>query len=160
MNVEEILGMLRTKVPAVEVDLDGPGVVVVPPAFIRDVCRFLKENPALDFKSLMSLTVVDLKERFTVVYHLSSMAKGHKIALKVFLPRDQAKIDTVSNVWKTANWHEREAYDLFGVVFEGHPDLRRILLPDEWVGHPLRKDYVPQPDTAEIALGRIDEQRY
>ena len=98
-----------------------------------------------------------------VVYHLYSYRHDHLFVLKVLLPRDDAAVPTVENVWAVANWHEREAYDMFGIVFEGHSDLRRILLPDDWVGHPLRKDWVdpefyngmhvkPTPQMAERAL--------
>ena len=80
-----------------------------------------------------------------VVYHLLSYTHGHTFALKVHLPREEARVATVESVWRVANWHEREAYDMFGIAFTGHSDLRRILLPDDWIGHPLRKDWV-DPD--------------
>jgi len=79
-----------------------------------------------------------------LVYNLFSMKHRHKIALRVDLPRDNPRVPSVESVWRTADWHEREAYDLFGIHFEGHPDLRRILCPDDWEGYPLRKDYVVQ----------------
>ena len=98
-----------------------------------------------------------------VVYHLFSYEHRHKFVLKVHLPREGAHVPTVEGTWAVANWHEREAYDLFGIVFDGHSDLRRILLPDDWVGHPLRKDWVdpdfyngmhvkPTPQMAERAM--------
>jgi NADH-quinone oxidoreductase subunit C len=79
-----------------------------------------------------------------VVYHLQSMTLMHQIVLKVELPRVSPSVPSEALIWRTADWHEREAYDLFGIRFEGHPDLRRIFLPDDWEGHPLRKDYVVQ----------------
>jgi len=85
---------------------------------------------------------VDRLDRFEVVYHLASLSHGHRIVLKAIVPRDDPHIASVAAIYPTANWHERETYDLMGIVFDGHPDLRRILLPDDWEGHPLRKDYV------------------
>ena len=79
--------------------------------------------------------------RFEVNYHLFSTKRYHRLRLKVLLEQDDARVPTVVPVWRTANWHERETFDMFGVVFEGHPDLRRILLPDDWQGHALRKDF-------------------
>jgi NADH-quinone oxidoreductase subunit C len=79
-----------------------------------------------------------------VVYHLHSMKWNHKIVIKVEVPAENPHVPSVESVWKTANWHEREAYDMIGVIFNGHPDLRRMLLPEDWVGHPLRKDYQVQ----------------
>jgi NADH-quinone oxidoreductase subunit C len=110
---------------------------------IVEVCRFLKEEPGLEMDFLEDETAVDWPKRnvIEVVYHLLSYTHRHSIVLKVELDRAAPAVSTVEGVWKTANWFEREIYDLFGVQFEGHPDLRRILLPDDWVGHPLRKDY-------------------
>jgi NADH-quinone oxidoreductase subunit C len=110
---------------------------------IVEVCRFLKDEPGLEMDFLEDETAVDWPKRnvIEVVYHLLSYTHRHSIVLKVELDRAAPVVSTVEGVWKTANWFEREIYDLFGVGFEGHPDLRRILLPDDWVGHPLRKDY-------------------
>jgi NADH-quinone oxidoreductase subunit C len=110
---------------------------------IVDVCRFLKGERGLDFDFLEDLTAVDQpkKSQIEVVYHLVSYKHRHVFKLKVELDRASPVVSTVEGVWKTANWFEREVYDLFGVTFTGHPDLRRIMLPDDWVGHPLRKDY-------------------
>ena len=110
---------------------------------IVEVCRFLKSEPGLDFDFLEDETAVDWPKRnvIEVVYHLLSYRHRHSIVLKVEADRAAPSVPTVEGVWKTANWFEREIYDLFGVDFPGHPDLRRIMLPDDWVGHPLRKDY-------------------
>lgn len=116
-------------------------VIKVAPEAISDLAKYLLEKPELRFNSLMSLSAVDLGEELQVVYHLFSLEHRHKMTIKVNVPKDTPKVQTVSKVWPTAGWHEREAYDLLGVVFEGHEDLRRILLPDDWEGHPLRKDY-------------------
>jgi NADH-quinone oxidoreductase subunit C len=128
-----------------------PDAVVDPyirivPERIRNVALFLRDDESFLFDSLMCLSGVDCKKRgLGVVYHLYSTRHNHKITLKVVVPRDNPKVPSVEAVWKTANWHEREAYDLFGIIFTDHPDLRRILLPYDWEGHPLRKDYqVPE----------------
>jgi NADH-quinone oxidoreductase subunit C len=120
--------------------------VVLAPQHLPQVCRFLRDDPDLAFDFLSDVTAVDrlnLPEsspRFEVVYHVYSLHHGRRLRLKVRVDEGQA-VPTVTGVWPTANWHEREVYDLFGVSFEGHPDLRRILMPDDWEGHPLRKDY-------------------
>ncbi len=110
---------------------------------IVEVCRFLKTEPGLEFDFLEDETAVDWPKRNTieVVYHLLSYKRRHALVLKVEADRAAPSVPSVEGVWKTANWFEREIFDLFGVDFPGHPDLRRIMLPDDWVGHPLRKDY-------------------
>jgi len=108
---------------------------------ITDLAPYLCNSEKLHFNSLMLLSGLDLGEELQVVYHLFSMNHKHKMTIKVHVPKDDPHVPTVSKVWPTANWHERETYDLIGVEFDGHEDLRRILLPDDWVGHPLRKDY-------------------
>jgi NADH-quinone oxidoreductase subunit C len=108
-----------------------------------EVCRFLKTESGLDFDFLEDLTAVDWPKRnvIEVVYHLVSYKHRHVFKLKVETDRAAPVVPTAVVVWKTANWFEREVYDLFGVTFTGHPDLRRLMLPDDWIGHPLRKDY-------------------
>ncbi len=115
---------------------------------IIDVCRYLHDDPSLKMDHLADLTAVDYSaypgdtgERFEVVYNLISTVYRHRIRLKARVPENDPRIDTVVSVWNTANWHERETYDLMGIMFVGHPDLRRILLPEDWEGHPLRKEY-------------------
>jgi NADH-quinone oxidoreductase subunit C len=103
----------------------------------------LKTDPAFAFDYLECITGVDYPDdkKIAVVYHLYSYSKKHRIVLKAFLDREDPAIPTLVNVWSCANWQERECFDLLGVIFEGHPDLRRLLLPDDWEGYPLRKDY-------------------
>jgi NADH-quinone oxidoreductase subunit C len=126
----------------VETKLDGTNPwIVVAPAAIVDVCRFLREDPRLAMDHLELLGGVDYKDRIEVVYITYSMSQRHRITVKVRLPREEPRVATVEAVWPVANWHEREVYDMFGVFFEGHSDLRRILCPDDWEGYPLRKDY-------------------
>lgn len=121
-----------------------PPTVTVDAGAVVEVCRFLKLEPGLEFTSLISLSGVDMKDqsKLLVVYHLGSITQKHILAVKAELDRNDPRIATVEKVWAGANWYEREAYDLFGIVFDGHSDLRRILLPDDWEGHPMRKDYV------------------
>ena len=111
---------------------------------LRSVCEFLHDMPDLDYKYLSDVTSVDLhpsEPRFEVVYHLRSLTHGTQLRLKVRLPGDNPRIDSVVPVWPGANAFEREVCDLMGIQFEGHPFLRRILLPEDWEGHPLRKDF-------------------
>ena len=130
--------------------------VEVKPAALREVCAFLKSEPELRFDCLMNLSTVDWpkKNQIDVVYHLFSYEKKHAFVFKVLLDRASPSVPSVEPVWKSADWLEREQYDLMGVTFEGHPDLRRIMLPDDWVGHPLRKDYAEQAQYHQISTTR------
>ncbi|HEV8523656.1 MAG TPA: NADH-quinone oxidoreductase subunit C [Terriglobales bacterium] len=113
-------------------------------AHIRDACSLLKNDPELQFTFLSDITCVDWypsEPRFEVVYHLLAMARKKRLRLKVKLAGDDPHLESVTSVWRGANFFEREIYDLFGVRFSGHPNLRRILMPEDWEGHPLRKDY-------------------
>ena len=111
---------------------------------IRRVCAFLRDAPGLSFKYLSDLTAVDHypnEPRFEVVYHLLSLETSERLRLKAPVPGDTPKLDSMVPVWPGAEGFECEVYDLFGIQFEGHPYLRRILMPEDWEGHPLRKDY-------------------
>lgn len=119
---------------------------------ILSLTRYLKESKVLKMDFLSDLTALDwlgIKDvRYEVVYHLYSIEKAHMIRIKALVPEDSLYIDSVANLWNGANWHERECYDMFGIEFVGHPDLRRILMPEDWEGYPLRKDYPTEgPDT-------------
>ena len=120
--------------------------IIVDASAMHEVGVFLRHDSDLQFDLLMCLSGVDYGPGKTlgVVYHLASMPLRHKMTIKVEVPREDGFVSTVSDIWHTADWHEREAYDLFGMRFEHHPDHRRILLPDDWEGHPLRKDYEVQ----------------
>ena len=121
--------------------------LTLPAEQILPVCEFLWKNPATYFDSLSCLTAIDQGPeagKMEVIYTLYSIPNHLTLHLRVILDRSSPTISSVSSIWRTADWHEREAFDLLGVQFSGHPDLRRILLPEDWEGHPLRKDYVEQ----------------
>lgn len=108
-----------------------------------EICRFLKNNSELQFNFLTDIVAVDyfpMKPRFEIIYHLYSIPQKHRLRLKV-KAEDGETIPSVTSIWKTADWAEREAYDMFGIIFEGHPNLKRIYMPADWDGFPLRKDY-------------------
>jgi NADH-quinone oxidoreductase subunit C len=139
---------------ALESGMD-PAIRVAPSQIVA-VCTHLKTDPALAFDCLSNQSGVDYPARneIEVVYHLFSYRLRHACVLKVSVPRDNPAMPSVWKVWSTAIWQEREIFDLLGVVFEGHPDLRRILLPEDWVGHPLRKDFVEPTEYHGISTKR------
>ncbi len=144
MTSAEIAALITEKFGDKILESKGDGSFpfsAVSPASIAEVCTFLHTDERLLMDHLELLGGVDYKDRIEVVYVVNSMKHRHRYALKCRLPRENPSLPTVENVWAAANWHEREAYDMFGVVFEGHSDLRRILCPDDWEGYPLRKDY-------------------
>jgi len=108
-----------------------------------ELMQWLRSDPELDMDFLMCVTGVDyIKDKILQsVYHLFSYRHRHTVCVKVDLPRDNPHVPSVVSIWKTADWNEREQYDLLGIIYDGHPDLRRLLMPDDWVGHPMRKDY-------------------
>lgn len=123
----------------------GEPFVIIPKELVLKVLEMFRLLETFSFDSLMSLTAVDFKDRIEVVYHLFSYRRLHRLTLKVYLERkDPMEMPSVEGIWKTANWLEREVYDLFGISFTGHSNLKRIMLPDDWIGYPLRKDYKEQ----------------
>jgi len=159
VEAKEIYARLKKQFPEKVSGFQGevfdPNLHVDPQAIV-EVCRYLRDNPDLRFETLSDLTGLDLpkENKIQVVYHLFSYSHRHPIVIKVDLPREDPHVSTMEGVWKAANWMEREVFDLFGVVFEGHSDLRRILLPEDWVGHPLRKDYVEEEEYDGISTQR------
>ncbi len=132
------------------VELSGlQPALVINRGLLPQVCLFLRDHVDTYFDFLSCISAVDdgvAAGTFTVVYHLASIPYNYQLTLKVIVSNDRQldnlpSVPSVSSVWRTADWHEREAYDLMGIYFEGHPDLRRILLPEDWEGYPLRKDY-------------------
>jgi NADH-quinone oxidoreductase subunit C len=142
--VAEHLRSWNAKAVAEVLEFRGETTIVVPLEFLRGAAERCREDAALDFNLLTDATCVDRfphEPRFELNYHLVSIARRDKVRLKVRLSGGDAVVDTLVTVWPGANWLEREIFDLFGIHFAGHPDLRRILLPDNWEGHPLRRDY-------------------
>ncbi|MBN9381543.1 MAG: NADH-quinone oxidoreductase subunit C [Chitinophagaceae bacterium] len=115
--------------------------VIIDPEVWEGFARQLRSTEGFDLDYLFCVTAVDWRTHFTVVYHLTSTVHRHMLVVKARLDRERPEIRTVSDIWRTAEFHEREAYDLMGIVFTGHPDLRRLFMTDEWKGWPLRKDY-------------------
>ena len=127
------------------IEAHGEVTAIVSREHLQAICSHLKSDPGTQFDFLSDVCGVDRgaeeEPRFEVNYHLFSTTRYHRIRLKVLLNDEDPRVPTVTSIWRTANWHERETFDLFGIIFEGHPDLRRILLPDDWQGHALRKDF-------------------
>ena len=144
---EKILERLKAKFADIAFEANefrGELTIVIPKERIVEVCKFLKEDNELCFDLLADLCGIDMNtpsNRFGVIYNLYSFTIRHRIRLKTFIEEEHPKVPTVTSVWGTANWHEREAFDMFGIIFEGHPDLRRIYMPDEFEYYPLRKDF-------------------
>ncbi|WP_439558543.1 NADH-quinone oxidoreductase subunit C [Dyadobacter sp.] len=155
MNFQEITSLIVARFPELTIDADTKNpqpVLIVPKDNIAEVCQFLHEDNRLFFDFLACITAIDNGPGLAtmeVIYNLTSIPYQTDFTIKSVFPRDNPEGDlpvvpTVSHIWRTAEWHEREAYDLMGIHFKGHPDLRRILLPEDWEGHPLRKDYHAQ----------------
>lgn len=138
---------LKKKFPDITLD-EASKVIFVEAKDISGICKLLKEDARYAFESLSCLTAVDRSDKIEVVYILYSMKHKHEIKIKVNASYKEQNltepVPSVSSVWSAANWFEREVYDLFGVQFTGHPDLRRILNPDDWAGYPLRKNYTKE----------------
>ena len=138
-----LVGWNASVVQAVKFDRDELTIWIEKGA-MREVCAILRDSPDCPFNYLCDVTCVDWhpsEPRFEVVYHLLAIAKKERVRLKVRLDGSSAAIESVTSVWPSANFYEREVFDLFGVRFSGHPNLKRIMMPDDWEGHPLRKDY-------------------
>jgi NADH-quinone oxidoreductase subunit C len=158
MTFEEIQQQLAAKFGGERIGALAPAnkdpFLKIAPGDLVEICAFLKGELAFD--CLMNLSAIDWPKKsvIEVVYHLWSYSKRHAFILKVELDRAKPEIASLEPVWKSADWLEREQFDLLGVTFIGHPDLRRIMLPDDWVGHPLRKDYKEEASWHNITTTR------
>lgn len=150
MSTEEIKDLLTSTLQDLQVEVDDtaePKALKVHPSHVKPVLQELYQNPATYFDMLSCITGVDNgpeENSMEVIYQLYSIPFNLQVMVKVQLDRESPGLETVSDIWKTANWQEREIYDLLGINFKNHPDQRRILLPADWEGHPLRKDYKHQ----------------
>ena len=143
-SIVERLRAADEKVIAVASEFRGELTLVLPPEQLLRAAQLLQAEPGLQFDFLSDISAVDrfpIEPRFEMNYHLLSIPLRQIVRLRVWLPGKEPVVSTVIPVWPTANWHEREIFDLFGIRFEGHPVLHRILMPDDWEGYPLRKDY-------------------
>lgn len=151
MENEALKEFILQRVPEAEISQGAQYLqAVVPSEKAHALLSELKSNPQTSFDYLFCLTGVDWPQHMEVVYHLKSTSLNHMVVIKSKInTRENPKTDTVCGIWRTAEFHEREVYDLFGIVFKNHPDLRRLLLTDDWVGYPLRKDYVDNVNMIE-----------
>lgn len=163
MSVEEIIQKLKDKFPQSEIILDNElpiePFIIINALELPQICEFLRDDDSLLFDALMNLSGVDdnnakkIKDEegneklegrtLSVYYHLHSMKHNHKVAIKVSVPIEKPEVESVESIWKCADWHEREAYDMYGIIFLNHPNLIRILMPYDWEdgSYPLRKDF-------------------
>jgi NADH-quinone oxidoreductase subunit C len=141
----------------------GEITILVDPDRIVDICRCCRDTKGLEYNFLSDVVGVDYypqEPRFALVYHLYSMVHNHTLCLKTYLSGDEPTIASVTPVYPAANWQERECFDLLGITFTGHPDLRRILLPEDWNGHPLRKDYPLGYETVQFSFNAEEINRH
>ena len=142
MNDEDLKIKLTELIPSAVFEEGGEWLMIyVEPSAWKGIAQQLRSNENLNFDYLFCLTCVDWKTLLTMVYHLTSTIHRHTLVVKSKLDRNNPEIETVSDIWRTAEFHEREVYDLFGVKFLHHPDLRRLILTDDFEGYPLRKDF-------------------
>lgn len=109
--------------------------------------QLLKDSSETNFDLLTLMTTTDIKKGYQSIYFLHSISKKHSLRIKITLPKENPLVPTVSHLWRTADWYEREGFDMMGIIYSGHPNLKRILNPDNWEGYPLRKDYIPPSDS-------------
>lgn len=157
LTVEEILSYVKARCahsdPVIEVQMSPKGIRISA-SDVLTVMEELRDHPSLFFDSLSCVTGIDNgpASDMEVIYNLCSIPFGHHLAIKVKLDRSAPQVESVSAVWRAANWLEREVFDMYGIVFLNHPDLRRILMPADWEGYPLRKDYQQQAYYRDIKV--------
>jgi NADH-quinone oxidoreductase subunit C len=163
-STQEIFEYLNSAFPQAGLQFEslalGDPWISVPASVWKVLAKFLRDDHELRFDSMMCLSGIHYPDenQLAITCHLNASEKGYKLAVKVKVPEDNPIIASVESIWKTADWHEREAFDMFGIQFEGHPDMRRILCPDDWIGFPLRKDYVPQDSYMGITTKFSDSE--
>jgi len=148
----------------------GETTIIVTPDQINEVARYFRDTPGLVYNFLSDISAVDYYEpyggygdrpgRFAVCYHLLSMLYRRRLRLKVYLPEENPVVDSVIEVWPGADWFERETWDLMGIEFRGHPDKRRLMMPDDWEGHPLRRDYPLGYETVMFSFNADEKMKY
>ena len=156
MEKKKVLDALEENFPDKTQDIStyGDDAILINKDILLDIVKFLKEGPYA-FTMLLDLTCVDYpgqEERFQMIYHLFSLSNNQRLKIKTSLPEKEPVIDSLTSFWKNADWLEREVFDMFGVQFTGHPDLRRIFMWDEFEGYPLRKDYPLRKHQPRIPL--------
>jgi NADH-quinone oxidoreductase subunit C len=167
-----IINLVQQKYPAAVLNTHqhrGDETIMLKREFIQPICRLLRDHSDCRFEMFVDLTAVDYLlvkidlqqiERFEVVYHLHSLSKGHRIRLKCPVPEDDCQIPSIHMLWDAVNWYERECYDMYGIHFEGHPNLTRILMYEQFQGHPLRKDYPVDKQQPLLELNDIEERHH
>lgn len=165
-----VTGLIQQEYPAAVLrthQYRGDETVVLKREFIQPVCRLLRDHPECRFELFVDLTAVDYllteadlqqTERFEVVYHFRSLSLGHRIRLKCPVPEHDCRIPSIHMLWHAVNWYERECFDMYGIRFEGHPNLTRILMYDQFEGHPLRKDYPVDKQQPLLELNEVEER--
>ena len=158
---EKVLKYLRENFPGSIVESEEMPVDFIPiyHEYWAEIAAFLRDDPDLRFDSLQCITGVDLgEEGMDVRYNFHSMTHLHKIEIRISVDREKANIPSIEQIWRIGDWFEREVYDMYGIIFDGHRDLRRILLPDDWEGWPLRKDYETQETFHGIVVPKVKEE--
>ncbi len=160
---------LKSKFPDDVLDIKefrGETTIVVKSQSIEGVCRYLRDTPGLIFNFLSDISPVDYYPdysrpgRFGVSYHIYSLLYNRRMRVKTFLSEDDPTVPTITTIWPAANWLEREAHDMMGISFEGHPDLRRLLMPDDWFGHPHRRDYPLGYETIQFSFNAEEIRKH
>ncbi len=159
---QDILNILKNAFPSaiVEQETETGDYLEIKPGEWFEIATFLHDTPELHFDSLQCITGVDWgpEAHLEVRYNLHSMKHKHKLEIRIVLDRETPEVPSVEKIWRVADWFEREVYDMYGIVFTGHRDLRRILLPDDWIGWPLRKDYETPETYHGIVVPKIKEE--
>jgi NADH-quinone oxidoreductase subunit C len=164
MNIAQTLELMFPDAILESQEFRGEITIIVDGAKIIEVCQYCRNTEGLEFNFLSDITGIDYlpkEPRFGILYHLYSLTQNHSLRLKVLLPGDEPRVYSVTSIYPAANWSEREIFDLFGVTFENHPDLRRLLMPDGWDGHPLRKDYPLGYETVQFSFNfdEVDQHK-